>query len=115
MAEETALMQGKSANALVGQEIAYPQNIRTIPYASYFKIMRWEYRKGISEASSITGSRDVMAMSQKGASGFVNDMISKTATGVFGDIETKANNTAKNVKDIDKQIKSGFDNQRKNN
>ena len=113
MAEDTSLLQGKSSSALVGEEIAYPKNIRTIPYASYFKIMRWEYKKGIQEAAAETGSRDVLAMSQKGASGFVNDLIESSTTAAFGDVETKANNSARNIKDIDQKIKKGFNKQKK--
>ena len=112
-AEETALMKGKSASALVGQEIAYPKNIRTIPYASYFQLMRWEYKKGVSESSKATKSRDVLSKINNNTSGLANKIIDKAASGTFGQVESKMNKGANQTKEITELINTGFKNQRK--
>jgi hypothetical protein len=107
-AEETALMKGKSASALVGQEIAYPKNIRTIPYASYFQFMRWEYTKGVAEASAVTGARDVLSQSDKGFAKFAKDKVKEANENVFGTIESKSQAGAAQSTDITNMINAGF-------
>lgn len=110
-AEETAsMLKGKSASALVGQEIAYPKNIRTIPYASYFQFMRWEYNKGVAQASAVTGSRDALSRSDKGFAKFAKDRITDTSKAVFGSIETKSSAAAAANTEITNMINSGFAN-----
>ena len=62
--------------------------------------MRWEYTKGVAEASAVTGARDVLSQSDKGFAKFAKDKVTEANENVFGTIESKSQAGAAQGTDI---------------
>ena len=122
MAESTTKKEPKKANInrkLLGKTLMYPNALTSIPYASYFKITRWEYKEALEKAAQEHGHRDAAALLGKGQGKVLNDAINSTTQGVFDGVNKRMEDTLKNDKTINdafrKQFKPGMFNRNKEN
>jgi len=109
----------KSNRKLLGETLMYPNALTSIPYASYFKITRWEYKKALSEAAEQYGHRDAAALLGRSQGQALASSINSSTQAIFGGVNKRMEDTLNNgpvVNDaFKKAYKPGWFNGRKDN
>tara|TARA_B100001996_G_scaffold225944_1_gene174015 strand:+ start:54 stop:1319 length:1266 start_codon:yes stop_codon:yes gene_type:complete len=109
----------KSNRKLLGETLMYPNALTSIPYASYFKITRWEYKRALEEASNEYGHRDAAALLGRGQGKMLSDGINSTTQMLFDGVNKRMEETLENSGQIQdsfkKAYKPGWFNGRKDN
>lgn len=93
-----------SSRRLLGTELMYPNSLTEIPYASYFKITRWEYKKGLEEAAKNNSQRDVLASLGKNQGKMLNSAVNSVTQGTFNGVD-------KRMEQRNKQINNAIENE----
>jgi len=109
----------KSNRKLLGDTLMYPNALTSIPYASYFKITRWEYKRALSEAAEQYGHRDAAALLGRSQGKALASSINSTTQALFDGVNKRMEETLDNKGQIQdsfkKAYKPGWFNGRKDN
>ena len=91
----------RGSSRLLGNTIAYPEQLPSVPFASYFKITRYEYNAGLAAARNEHGQQDALgAMGQSGMVRGMREGVSDMTQRLYGYTNQESRN-----RDIDARIK----------
>ena len=92
----------RGSSRLLGNTIAYPEQLPSVPFASYFKITRYEYNEGLAAARSEHGQQDALgALGQSGMARGIREGVSDMTQRLYG-----YTNQESRQRDIDARIRA---------